>query len=108
MYKELLRYVFPKELFESFDPVNIEEKGDKLHMYLDEKNIVPEEYGALSLFPNGFYEASTLKDFPPCATGKQRFRFVVTAGRIIPVTAVPADGIWPPKERVIQKNLRFF
>ena len=64
MYKELLRYVFPKELFDSFDLVDIEEKEDTLHLYLDERNIVPEAYSALSLFPNGFYEASTLKDFP--------------------------------------------
>ena len=59
MFKELLRYVFPKELFDSFDLVDIEEKEDTVHMYLDERNIIPEEYRELSLCPNGFYEAST-------------------------------------------------
>ena len=64
MFKELLRYVLPKEIVESFDLVDLQEKGKILHLYLDEYNKVPEEYKELSLLPNGFYEESTLKDFP--------------------------------------------
>jgi len=64
MFKELLHYVFPKEIVESFDLVNLQEQEETLHLYLDECNVVPEEYKELSLFPNGFYEESTLKDFP--------------------------------------------
>ena len=64
MFKELLRYVLPKEIVESFDLVDLQEKEKILHLYLDEYNKVPEEYKALSLLPNGFYEESTLKDFP--------------------------------------------
>ena len=64
MVKELLHYVFPKEIVEFFDLVNLEEKEETLHLYLDECNIVPEEYKELSLLPNGFYEESMLKDFP--------------------------------------------
>ena len=64
MFKELLRYVFPKEIIDSFDLVNLHEEKETLHLFLDECNIIPEEYKELSLLPNGFYEASTLKDFP--------------------------------------------
>ena len=64
MLKELFRYVLPKEFVDFFDLVNLQEHADVLHLYLDECNIVPEEYEELSLLPNGFYEPSTLKDFP--------------------------------------------
>jgi hypothetical protein len=64
MIKELLPYILPKELVESFELVDLQEKEETLHLYLDECNIVPEEYKTLSLLPNGFYEESTLKDFP--------------------------------------------
>jgi len=64
MFKDLLRYVLPKELVDFFDLVNLQEQEDILHFYLDECTTVPEEYKELCLLPNGFYESSTLKDFP--------------------------------------------
>jgi len=64
MFKELLRYVLPNELVDFFNLVNLQEQEGCLHLHLDECNIVPEEYSELSLLPNGFYEVSTLKDFP--------------------------------------------
>ena len=63
MFQALLRYVLPKDLAESFNLVNIQEQEETLHLYLDECNTVPSEYKELKLLPNGFYEASTLKDF---------------------------------------------
>jgi len=64
MFKELLHYVLPQEIVDSFDLVNLQECEKTLHLYLEECNEVPKEYSALSLFPNGFYEESTIKDFP--------------------------------------------
>ena len=64
MFKDLLRYVLPKELVDSFDLVNLQECEETLHLYLDECNIVPQEYAELSLSPHGFYEESLIKDFP--------------------------------------------
>jgi len=64
MFKELLRYVLPSEIVDRFDLVDLQEQGETLHLYLDECQIIPEEYQELCLFPNGFYEESTLKDFP--------------------------------------------
>jgi hypothetical protein len=64
LFLSLMRYIFPEEIVDYFDLVDLQEKGESLHLYLDECNIVPEEYKDLSLQPNGFYEESTVKDFP--------------------------------------------
>ena len=48
MFEELLRYVLPKEIIESFDLVDLQEQEESLHLYLDECHIVPEEYKELS------------------------------------------------------------
>jgi len=64
MLKEILRYVLPQEIVDLFEIVDLQEKEETLHIYLEECNTVPDEYKYLSLFPNGFYEESTLKDFP--------------------------------------------
>jgi len=60
----LAKYVIPKELLEYFELTAIEEAGEVLHFHFDELNIIPEEYSALPLSANGFYEESTIKDFP--------------------------------------------
>ena len=39
MIEQLLRYVLPKEIVESFDLVDLQEQEDNLHLYLDECNI---------------------------------------------------------------------
>jgi len=64
MYKDLLYYVLPREISESFELVNINENESTLHLYLDENDRVPEEYKELNLTSNGFYEESQIKDFP--------------------------------------------
>ena len=61
---ELLRYVLPTELVTYFELVDIREFGATLHFYLDEFNVIPEEFETLNLLANGFYEESTIKDFP--------------------------------------------
>ena len=64
MIQELLNYVLPKEIVASFDLVKLEEQDETLHLYLDECKVVPAGYTDISLSPNGFYEESTIKDFP--------------------------------------------
>ena len=61
---ELLKYVLPTELLSYFELVWIKELEETLHLYLDEGNAMPEEYTSLDLSSNGFYEESTIKDFP--------------------------------------------
>jgi hypothetical protein len=62
--EELIKYVLPLEVTENFDLVNMSAEEDQLHLYLDEKNKVPEEYCEMDLSPKGFYESSEIKDFP--------------------------------------------
>jgi len=64
MYKDLLRYVLPEELSSDFDLVDLQELQGELHLYLDEFNLVPEEFSDKNLVSNGFYESSTVSDFP--------------------------------------------
>lgn len=63
-FLSLAKYVLPEELLDFFELVQVEESLDTLHLHLSEHNLIPEEYSSLSLSPNGFYEASTIKDFP--------------------------------------------
>ena len=62
--KELMRYVLPKELIDYFELINLQESEEVLHLYLDERNVIPEEYKDKTLSSNGFYEESQIKDFP--------------------------------------------
>jgi hypothetical protein len=68
MLLELVKYVLPEEIVAHFSVVKIEEELYKasviLHIYLEEANTIPEEYQGIELSPNGFYPASTIKDFP--------------------------------------------
>ena len=61
---ELVRYVLPLEIVDYFDLVDLHESESVLHLFLDESNIIPEEHRTKSLSSNGFYEESTIKDFP--------------------------------------------
>jgi hypothetical protein len=38
----------------------------ELHLYLDEKPVVPSGYKSEGLSPNGFYEQGGIQDFPIC------------------------------------------
>jgi hypothetical protein len=64
MYKELFRYVLPEELSGDFELVGLKETEGELHLDLDEKNLIPIEFSDKDLVSNGFYESSTVTDFP--------------------------------------------
>jgi hypothetical protein len=61
---DLVKYVIPKELLENFELTHIQEEEEILHFHFDEINVIPIEYEGLGLLLNGFYESSTIKDFP--------------------------------------------
>jgi hypothetical protein len=61
---ELTKYVLPLELIDYFDLVFLEEIAETLHIYLDERNVIPSEYESIELSSNGFYPESMIKDFP--------------------------------------------
>lgn len=68
MLSVLLKYVLPNDIVEYFTLVQIKEEPYKdtvtLHLFLEERDVIPEEYNAIVLYPNGFYPESTIKDFP--------------------------------------------
>lgn len=63
-YEEFLRFIFPEGLFEYFDIVDFQEKKDKVEIYFEEKNMVPQEYEGNKLESKGFYEQTKMYDYP--------------------------------------------
>jgi len=67
-YSSILKFVFPAEIVDNFDIIDIKEivigKEKVLHVYFEEKNLPPTEQQDKQLKPNGFYDASEIKDFP--------------------------------------------
>lgn len=61
---ELLKFLLPEYLVEHFDIVKFEEKDKILHLYFEEKNIIPKEFSSLSLQSKGFHAEITVDDFP--------------------------------------------
>jgi hypothetical protein len=42
----------------------VEEDGNSLHFYLEEMNVLPEEYSGEAMESKGFHKESVIKDFP--------------------------------------------
>ncbi len=65
-YEELVSFILPSEIFKSFEVIKTEVKtvGTEKVMYihLDEYDFPPTT--DIELYPNGFYEASQMTDFP--------------------------------------------
>jgi len=63
-YIDLLKLVLPNMLVEHFDLIKTLQESDKLHLYFEEKNIVPTEYSSQELVSKGFHNEITIQDFP--------------------------------------------
>jgi len=61
---DLAKYILPEEIFKYFLLNKVEEESSQLHFYLEEMNILPEEYFEFSLESKGFHKESVIKDFP--------------------------------------------
>ena len=65
-YEELVSFILPKEIHNSFEvkktEVKIEKSEPVMYIYLDEYDKPPK--ADVELFPNGFYEPSMITDFP--------------------------------------------
>lgn len=64
IYKELVRYLLPAGVLEYFDLTGVEKAGNYLHIYLEEQDLIPEEYKNQSYRSNGFLPPIKVKDFP--------------------------------------------
>jgi len=63
-YLELLKLILPEVLISHFTLVKHEKHLEVLHLYFEEKNIVPKEHSDLALVSKGFHKRATLQDFP--------------------------------------------
>ena len=53
--QEFLKLLLPQELFHYFEITNLKIKDNILKIYLDEKNIIPEEFLLEKLSSKGFH-----------------------------------------------------
>jgi hypothetical protein len=67
-YVKLFQLILPLDIALFFDLVDVREETvtdrRELHLYLDEKPVVPTGYKSTDLSPNGFYEGGSIQDFP--------------------------------------------
>lgn len=65
-YEELVSYILPEEIFESFEvkktEVKVEGTERVMYIHLDEFDLAPA--ADVELSPNGFYDVAKITDFP--------------------------------------------
>ena len=60
----ILALILPKEILEYFTVTNLLIQDKEVHLYLDERNEVPDVYGNEKLISKGFYPEAVIQDFP--------------------------------------------
>ncbi len=60
----ILALILPKEILEYFTVTNLLIQAKEVHLYLDERNEVPDVYGNEKLISKGFYPEAVIQDFP--------------------------------------------
>jgi len=60
----ILELILPKEILEHFVVTNLEIQSKEVHLYLDERNEIPEEYKNEKLISKGFHPVAVIQDFP--------------------------------------------
>jgi len=60
----ILELILPKEILEHFVVTNLEIQSKEVHLYLDERNEIPEEYKHEKLISKGFHPVAVIQDFP--------------------------------------------
>ncbi len=85
---ELAKYFLPEGILNYFDIVSHKIIDDQVHFYLEEKNVLPQEYRAEIAQSKGFTPEITVEDFPlrgkPVLLHIKRRRWtLVESGKII-------------------------
>jgi hypothetical protein len=60
----ILELILPKEILEYFSVTNITTQANEVHLYLDERNEVPDQFKGEKLISKGFHPESVVQDFP--------------------------------------------
>ncbi|TQM46961.1 hypothetical protein BDE36_0558 [Arcticibacter tournemirensis] len=63
-YLQLASILLPKGILEFFELTQVLQSAAGLHIYLEEKNILPQEYHNQKLESKGFMPEITIQDFP--------------------------------------------
>ena len=63
-YLDLVKMILPEMLVSHFDLVKTEKQSEQMHLYFEERNVVPEEETTRLLVAHGFHKESTIQDFP--------------------------------------------
>jgi hypothetical protein len=61
--KDLANYLLPDGFLDYFEIIKDETQNDRVHFYLEEKSIVPEEYQSEKSQSKGFSPESTVENF---------------------------------------------
>lgn len=61
---ELAKLLFPEGILEYFEIKSYKEEFGKVHFYLEEKNILPDEYKSEQATSKGFLDEVIIEDFP--------------------------------------------
>jgi hypothetical protein len=60
----ILELILPKEILEYFTVTNLITQDSEVHLYLDERNEIPDEFKEEKLLSKGFHPESVIQDFP--------------------------------------------
>ena len=85
---DLANYFLPEGLLDYFEIVADTLENDRIHFYLEEKNILPKEYKSELAQSKGFSPEITIEDFPLRGKSvllhiKRRRWTLVTTGKIV-------------------------
>ncbi|QMU62994.1 MAG: transposase [Flavobacteriaceae bacterium] len=61
---DLLKFILPEMLVEHFDLVRHTHRNEELHLYFEERNVVPKEVINPNVIAHGFHKEITIEDFP--------------------------------------------
>ena len=60
----ILELILPREILEHFIVINLVIQAKEVHLYLDERPKVPDEYKDEKLISKGFHPEAVIQDFP--------------------------------------------
>ncbi|MEX6689430.1 transposase [Danxiaibacter flavus] len=63
-FRQLIELLLPEGILTYFELVNTIKDHEGLKIYLEEKNIIPEEFKGQLLHSKGFYPQISIQDFP--------------------------------------------
>ena len=63
-FKALMPLIIPEGVSDYFEMTHYSQSEGRLDIFLEEMNVIPEEFQSNTLLSKGFFEAITLQDFP--------------------------------------------